>query len=174
MKVLKDFVIAVGLLIGVGTVSLASAVGFSPINTAISASGVLTFKSPTTFQTLASCNVTLNGTISALGEVNIPQVIVNGSNLICGSLRMTNLPWLIKATSLSGANATGIMTNVGFTLSIPSLPMSNCGPSIIGITYSNTSQHLIATNQPLSGSCTVQNLDLTVSTPISVPVIVVP
>jgi hypothetical protein len=57
------------------------------------------------------------------------------------------------------------VTNVGYTIAAipPLIPATNCGPSTIAVALSNVTggAALSATNQPLSGSCTVVTLSVT-------------
>lgn len=79
--------------------------------------------------------------------------------MLCNLPNITGLPWLLEATSTSAGKA----YNVGYT--ITSFPPTNCGPTAIDVALASTpapspSITLAATNQPLSGSCTVVTLNV--------------
>ena len=74
---------------------------------------------------------------------------------------------------VKGCNTTGTATNVGYTITgaPPLIPATNCGPSQIAVTLASTASSITlgATNQPLSGSCTVQSLNVTATGVTIVP-----
>ncbi|MFM0594923.1 hypothetical protein GGD41_004188 [Paraburkholderia bryophila] len=80
----------------------------------------------------------------------INSVAITGGGL-CGVPQIIGLPWKLVATSTT----TGNVANVGF-----SVLGANCGPSTISGAWSNATNTLSASNQPLSGNCKVNSLSV--------------
>lgn len=157
MKSLKSLVSLSALAVCMGAASMAHAYSISPVNSSFTAPGTIAVKSPSSFQGTVNCNATFTGNVNASGVALITGVTVSGGGL-CALPKITGLPWTLTAT---GA-ATGSVTNVGYTIAASVLyPASNCGPSTIAVSYSGGV--LSASNQTLSGNCTVSSLSVTPS-----------
>lgn len=174
MKSLKTLVSLSALAVCMGAASMANAVSLSPINTGFTATGSITVKSPSSIQIPVTCSVTFTGNVDGSGLGKITDVVVGGSNSLCNLPQTTNKPWTLTATSLTAPTAVGNVTNVGYNITASGVIPSNCGPSTINVGYNNTTKVLTASNQPLSGSCTVQSLSVTVVGAGGVPIVVVP
>lgn len=175
MKSLKTLVSLTALTVCMGAASIASAASLSPINSNFTAPGTIVVKSPSSLQIPVTCNVTFTGSINGSGVASITGAVVGGSNSLCSLPQITGLPWILTANSLT----TGTVTNVGYKITASGVIPSNCGPSTINVGYTNSTQVLTATNQPLANSCTVQSLNVTVANvpaagSAPVPVVVVP
>jgi len=141
MKSLKTLVSLSALAVCMGAASMANAYSITPVNSSFTAPGTISVKSPSSFQATVNCGATFTGNVDASGVAKI-----------------TGLPWTLTAT---GA-AAGSVSNVGYTIAASVLyPASNCGPSTITVGYSGGV--LTASNQTLSGSCTVVSLSVTPS-----------
>ncbi|AUO23931.1 MULTISPECIES: alkane oxidation protein activator PraB [unclassified Pseudomonas] len=171
MKSLKTLVSLTALTVCMGAASMASAASFSPIGASITANGSITVKSPSSFQQPVTCNILFQGVVNADGTANINSATVSGSNSLCALPKMTNLPWKLSATSVTA----GTVTNVGYTIAgaPPIIPATNCGPTTIAVglasTASPASSTITATNQTLTGSCTVVSLSLTAPGAVVIP-----
>ncbi|WP_082340984.1 alkane oxidation protein activator PraB [Pseudomonas sp. MIACH] len=174
MKSLKTLVSLSALAVCMGAASMANAFSLSPINTPFTAAGTIVVKSPSSLQVPVTCSVTFTGNVTAAGEGSITGVTVGGSNSLCGLPQIQGTPWTLKATGLTGVNATGTVDNVGYKITATGVIPSNCGLSTIVVGYNNTTKVLTATNQPLAGSCTVQSLSVTVVSGGTTPITVIP
>ncbi|HCT07856.1 MULTISPECIES: alkane oxidation protein activator PraB [unclassified Pseudomonas] len=160
MKSLKTLVSLTALAVCMGAASMASAQSFSPANQSFTTNsgGTITVKSPSSFGAAVTCNISFTGKVRADGSAaDITAATVSGSNQLCSLPHLTNLPWVLSPA--------GTVTNVGYTIAAipPLIPATNCGPSTIAVALSNVTggAALSATNQPLSGSCTVVTLSVT-------------
>ncbi|MGY2196428.1 alkane oxidation protein activator PraB [Pseudomonas gingeri] len=171
MKGIKTLVSATAIAVCLGAASMANAVSITPAGTySPLASGTITVKSPSSLQAAVTCNISFDGTVNADGTVDITGASVSGSNQLCGLPKMKIPPaWKLTATSLTGSTAVGNVTNVGYTITFPPFPATNCGPSTIAVAFDNTTHKLTASNQALSGSCTVVTLDVTASALTVIP-----
>ncbi|QDH65796.1 MULTISPECIES: alkane oxidation protein activator PraB [Pseudomonas] len=157
MKSLKTLVSLSALAVCMGAASMANAYSITPVNSSFTAPGTISVKSPSSFQATVNCGATFTGNVDASGVAKITGVAVTGGGL-CALPKITGLPWTLTAT---GASA-GSVSNVGYTIAASVLyPASNCGPSTITVGYSGGV--LTASNQTLSGSCTVVSLSVTPS-----------
>ncbi|MDB1112333.1 protein activator of alkane oxidation PraB [Pseudomonas extremaustralis] len=162
MKSLKTLVSLSALAVCMGAASMANAYSISPVNTSFTAPGTISVKSPSSFQATVNCGATFTGNVDATGVAKITGVSVTGGGL-CSLPTITGLPWTLTAT---GATS-GSVTNVGYTIAGSLIfPASNCGPSTIAVAYSGGL--LTASNQPLSGSCTVVSLSVTPSPTLTI------
>lgn len=129
--------------------SLASAATIGPAGASFSAPGTMNVSTP--IAPNVSCGVTLSGVVASDGTyAQINSVVVTGGGL-CGVPQIIGLPWKLVATSTTAGN----VANVGF-----SVLGANCGPSTINGTWSNTTNTLTASNQPLSGNCKINSLSV--------------
>lgn len=157
MKSLKTLVSLSALAVCMGAASMANAYSITPVNSSFTAPGTISVKSPSSFQATVNCGATFTGNVDASGVAKITGVAVTGGGL-CALPKITGLPWTLTA---AGA-AAGSVSNVGYTIAASVLyPASNCGPSTITVGYSGGV--LTASNQTLSGSCTVVSLSVTPS-----------
>ena len=157
MKSLKTLVSLSALAVCMGAASMANAYSITPVNSSFTAPGTISVKSPSSFQATVNCGATFTGNVDASGVAKITGVAVTGGGL-CALPKITGLPWTLTAT---GA-AAGSVSNVSYTIAASVLyPASNCGPSTITVGYSGGV--LTASNQTLSGSCTVVSLSVTPS-----------
>ena len=162
MKSLKTLVCVSSFALCFGAASMASAASFSPVGATFvtGATGSIVVKSPSSFQQPVTCKAVFEGKVRSDGKADITKVTISpGSSALCNLPNITGLPWLLEATSTTAGKA----YNVGYT--ITSLPPTNCGPSAIDVALASTpapspSITLAATNQPLSGSCTVVTLNV--------------
>jgi len=138
---------------------MASAASFSPVNQAFTTTGgSITVKSPSSFGAAVTCNIQFTGKVRADGSAaDITAATVSGSSQLCSLPKMTNLPWVLSPA--------GTVTNVGYTIAAipPLIPATNCGPSTIAVTLANVAggASLAASNQALTGGCTVVTLGVT-------------
>lgn len=129
--------------------SAAFAATIAPAGASFSAPGTITVSNPIAQN--VSCGITLSGVVASDGSyAQINSVVVTGGGL-CGVPQIIGLPWKLVATSTTAGN----VANVGF-----SVLGANCGPSTILGAWNNTTDTLSATNQPLSGSCTINALSV--------------
>ncbi|KRP70747.1 protein activator of alkane oxidation PraB [Pseudomonas paralactis] len=157
MKSLKTLVSLSALAVCMGAASMANAYSISPVNSSFTAPGTISVKSPSSFQATVNCGATFTGNVNASGVAQITGVSVTGGGL-CALPKISGLPWVLSATG----PAAGSVTNVGYNIAASVLyPASNCGPSTIAVGYSGGV--LTATNQTLSGNCTVVSLSVTPS-----------
>lgn len=157
MKSLKTLLSLTALTVCMGAASMANAFSITPVGTSFTAPGTISVKSPSSYQATVNCDATFSGSVGSTGIVSITGVTVGGSNPLCSLPDITGLPWTLTATSLAG----GTVTNVGYTIASSFIyPASNCGPSTIAVAYSNATGILSASNQALSGSCTVVSLSV--------------
>lgn len=162
MKSFKTLVSLTALAACMGAASMANAFSISPVSTSFTAPGTISVKSPSSFQATVNCGATFTGNVDATGVAKITGVSITGGGL-CALPKITGLPWTLTAT----AAAAGNVTNVGYTIASTILyPASNCGPSTIAVGYSGGV--LTATNQTLSGSCTVVSLSVTPSPALTI------
>lgn len=175
MKSLKTLVSLSALAVCMGAASMANAVSLSPLNTGFTATGTIVTKSPSSFQIPITCNVTFTGSVNSAGLGIITSAVVSGSSDVCSYPQTSPyLPWTLTATSLSGAAALGTVAGVGFNINHAPLPVTTCGPSVISVGYSNTTHVLTASGQAVAPNCTVQTLNVTVTSATSTPITVVP
>ena len=160
MKSLKTLVCVTSFALCFGAASMASAATFSPGGATFTtnAGGSITVKSPSSFGGAVTCNISFTGTVRADGSAaDITAATVSGTSQLCSLPHMTNLPWVLSPA--------GTVTNVGYTIAAipPLIPATNCGPSTIAVTLANVTggASLGASNQPLTGGCTVHSLTVT-------------
>lgn len=157
MKTLKALVCVTSFAVCVGAASMASAATIGPVGQTFNTpGGTITVKSPSSFQAAVTCSINFSGVVNANGTATINGAVVSGTSALCGLPQMKNFPtpgWILTATSATA----GTVSNVGYT--IDSVIDTDCGPSTINVAWDGTK--LTATNQPLSGSCTVTNLSAT-------------
>lgn len=172
MKSLKTLVSFTALAVCMGAASMANAVSFSPVGKTFTtdATGTIVVKSPSSFGGAVTCKAVFQGTVRADGKADITNVTISpGSSTLCNLPNITGLPWLLTPVTTT----TGTATNVGYTITgaPPLIPATNCGPSQIAVTLASTASSITlgATNQPLSGSCTVQSLNVTATGVTIVP-----
>ncbi|PCE28765.1 protein activator [Paraburkholderia acidicola] len=145
MRVCSGAVVAMCAVLS--TAALAATI--APAGKSFSAPGTIVVSNP--IAPNVSCGVTLSGVVAADGSyAQINSVVVTGGGL-CGVPQIIGLPWKLVATSTTAGN----VANVGF-----SVLGSNCGPSTIQGTWNNATNTLTATNQPLSGNCTINSLSV--------------
>jgi len=162
MKGIKTLVSATAIAVCMGAASMASAATIGP-NGPFSATGSITVKSPSSFQAAVTCPVVASGTVSG-GVATITSFSTSSGSGLCQLQQFKNLPspgWVITAASAT----TGTIANVGYTIS--SLPSTNCGPSTINVSWASSGSvggTLSATNQALSGNCTVSSLSVSAPT----------
>ncbi|MGH8778497.1 alkane oxidation protein activator PraA [Paraburkholderia sp.] len=129
--------------------SLASAATIGPAGASFSAPGTINVSTP--IAPNVACGITLSGVVASDGTyAQINSVVVTGGGL-CGVPQIIGLPWKLVATSTT----TGNVANVGF-----SVLGANCGPSTINGAWSNATNTLSASAQPLTGNCTVNSLSV--------------
>jgi hypothetical protein len=157
MKSLKTLVCVTSFALCFGAASMASAATIGPVGQTFSTpGGTITVKSPSSFQAPVTCSINFTGVVNANGTATINGATVGGSNMLCSLPKMKNFPtpgWVLTAASTTA----GTVTNVGYTIS--SLVNTDCGPSNIQVAWNGTT--LSATNQALSGNCTVSSLSVT-------------
>lgn len=165
MKSFKTLVSLTALTVCMGAASMANAYSITPINTDFTAPGTITVKSPSSFQAAVNCTATFAGRVDGAGVAKINTVTVSGGGL-CNLPQITGLPWTLTATGPNGV-LSGTVSNVGYTIASTFLyPASNCGPSTINVGYNGSA--LTASNQNLSGSCTVVSLSVTPSPALTI------
>lgn len=156
MKSLKTLVCATSFALCFGAASMASAASVSPDGPFSTNAGTIVVKSPSSFGAAVTCGITFTGNVSG-GVASI-----NGASLTCGGLcalpTLTNLPWVLTAAT----GTTGTVTNVGYKIS--SIPATNCGPTTIAVAWTPGTKTLSATNQSLTGNCTVVSLNVVAPT----------
>ncbi|MFL1386272.1 alkane oxidation protein activator PraB [Pseudomonas tritici] len=165
MKSLKTLVSFTALTVCMGAASMANAASFSPIgaNFTTDGTGTIVVKSPSSFGAAVTCKAVFTGKVRSDGKADITNVVISpGSSTLCNLPKITGLPWLLTpVTTTSGTAA-----NVGYTITAvpPLIPGTACGPSTINVTLASTASPdtitLSATNQALSGGCTVQSLNV--------------
>ncbi|MGF6094644.1 alkane oxidation protein activator PraB [Pseudomonas sp. 18175] len=142
-----------------GAASMATAATIGPAGQTFNTpGGTITVKSPSTLQIPLTCDINFSGVVNTNGTVTINGVSLGGSgnSALCTFPHMKNLPapgWVLTATSATA----GTVSNVGFTIDLG--VDTDCGPSSINVAWDGSK--LTATNQVLSGSCTVTNLSAT-------------
>jgi len=154
---MKGTLSLVSLVVGLGVASMASAATITPVNSAFTATGSISLSAPDWAQTPVLCSVTFKGRISADGAYAlIESATLSGTPLCTGTAtaptKLTGLPWRLTATNASSIKVDG----VGFNMVVRSI----CGPNTINATWSNASNTLAASSQPLSGNCKVNNLSV--------------
>jgi hypothetical protein len=139
----------VGVTLGAGA---AGAATISPANTAFTAPGTITVTSPASFGVPVNCTIVFTGSVNADGSAaTITDAKVSGTNRLCGVPQIKNLPWTLTPTSAT----TGTVSNVAF-----SVLTSNCGPATLSGSFDNMTNTLSASNQSLSGGCTINSLSV--------------
>ncbi|MFM0287001.1 alkane oxidation protein activator PraB [Paraburkholderia megapolitana] len=129
--------------------SVAFAATIAPAGASFSAPGTIVVSNPIAAN--VSCGITLSGVVASDGSyAQINSVVVTGGGL-CGVPQIIGLPWKLVASSTTA----GSVANVGF-----SVLGTNCGPSTINGSWNNATDTLTATNQPLSGNCTINSLSV--------------
>jgi len=152
MKSIKFLPSFAALAVCLGVASVANAATITPKGANFTAPGTITVRSPASFNIPTTCNITFTGQVAADGSyASINSVAVSGSNSLCGVPKMTGLPWKLVATSTT----TGQVAGVAF-----SILSSNCGPSTVNGSWSNSTNTLAASNQSLSGNCTIDSLSV--------------
>lgn len=153
MKLIKTFACSSAVALVCATLSpLVSAATIGPAGASFSAPGTINVSTP--IAPNVSCGITLSGVVSTDGTyAQINSVAITGGGL-CGVPQIIGLPWKLVATSTTA----GSVANVGF-----SVLGANCGPSTIAGSWSNATNTLSATNQPLSGSCKINSLSVSPS-----------
>ena len=130
----------------------AGAATISPADTAFTAPGTIVVSTPASFGSPVSCSINLVGSTSPDGSsATITDAQISGSNRLCNLPVLQNLPWTLTPTSAT----TGEVSNVGF-----SLVGYNCGPATLAGSFDNMTNTLTATNQPMSGNCTINSLSV--------------
>ena len=166
MKGIKTLVSATAMLACLSAASMAGAATIiikdpanptGPVDGPFTTSaGQIVVKSPSSFQAAVTCGITFTGNVSA-GIATISGATLTGGGL-CALPVLKNIPspgWVLTA----GTTTTGTVTNVGYTIS--SFPSTNCGPNSIAVTWNESSKTLSASNQSLSGNCTIVSLSAT-------------
>lgn len=150
MKLIKTFACSSAIAIAFAAVApIAAAATIGPAGASFSAPGTINVSTP--IAPNVSCGITLSGVVSTDGTyAQINSVAITGGGL-CGVPQIIGLPWKLVATSTT----TGNVANVGF-----SVLGANCGPSTISGAWSNGTNTLSASNQPLSGNCKVNSLSV--------------
>lgn len=152
MKAVKTFASSTALVLCLGAASAATAATIAPAGASFTAPGTITVRSPASLQQPVTCNITFTGKVSANGaSASITGATVSGSNSLCSVPQMKNLPWTLTVSSTTS----GTVTGVAF-----SILSSNCGPGTINASWSNAANTLSASNQALSGSCTITSLSV--------------
>lgn len=169
MKGFKTLVTLSSFALCLGAASLASAATIgAPGQTFNTPGGSITVKSPSSYGAAVTCSIDFHGVVNANGTATIDGATVSGSNPLCGLPKMKGFPnpgWTLALNTNPDNTVTkGTVTNVGYTIAF--IPATNCGPTTIDVTWDGTSLH--ATNQALSGSCTVVSLDATPSPAVTV------
>ncbi len=130
----------------------ASAASIAPANVSFSAPGTITVSTP--IASNVNCNVVFSGMVAEDGShATINSVSVSGGGL-CGVPQITGLPWKVVPTGSTTSQVTG----AGFRVLL-----TQCGPSTIHGEWSNATNTLSASNQPLSGRCTIDKLSISPS-----------
>ena len=173
MKSLKTLVSLSALAVCMGAASMANAVSISPDGAFSTSSGTIVVKSPSSFGAAVTCDITFKGNVTS-GVATINDAKLTGGGL-CDLPVLKNIPtpgWVLTATSLSG----GTVTNVGYTITKPLIPLTDCGPDTINVTWNNSTHALTANNQTLTGhtsgtspNCVVQSLTVTAPSLTIVP-----
>ncbi|SDI25001.1 alkane oxidation protein activator PraA [Paraburkholderia phenazinium] len=150
MKLIKTFARGGAVALICAALSpIVSAATIGPAGSSFSAPGTINVSTP--IAPNVSCGITLSGVVSKDGTyAQINSVALTGGGL-CGVPQITGLPWKLVATSTT----TGNVANVGF-----SVLGVGCGPSTINGSWSNETNTLSASDQPLAGSCTVNSLSV--------------
>ena len=156
MKSLKTLVCATSFALCFGAASMASAASITPDGPFTTNPGTIVVKSPSSFGAAVTCGITFTGNVSG-GVASINGASLTGGGL-CALPTLTNLPWVLTAAT----STTGTVTNVGYK--ITSLPSTNCGPTPIAVAWTAASKTLSASNQSLSGNCTVVSLSVVAPT----------
>ncbi|WP_248750013.1 alkane oxidation protein activator PraB [Pseudomonas sp. MWU15-20650] len=156
MKSLKTLVCVASFALCFGAASMATAATITPDGPFSTSAGSIVVKSPSSFGAAVTCGITFTGNVSG-GVASINGATLTGGGL-CSLPTLTNLPWVLTATAPTAGN----VTNVGYK--IASIPATNCGPTPIVVAWDAASKKLTATNQSLSGNCTVVSLDVTAPT----------
>ncbi|WP_248750014.1 alkane oxidation protein activator PraB [Pseudomonas sp. MWU15-20650] len=152
---LKWILSTVLLANGVGVASVAQAFQFVPAGPFTSAAGVLKIKTPSSFGATLTCALSMSGEVSAFTGLKITSVSITGPG-ICSLLKAKYLSWPVSANSLSSVN----ISDMGFSLVGSVLPPSNCGVSEINANWNPANKSVTASNQALSGNCTIEQLDI--------------
>lgn len=152
MKSLKTLVCVASFAMCFGAASMANAAWISPEGAFSTSPGTIKVKSPSSFGAEVTCGITFTGTVSG-GVASINGATLTGGGL-CALPKLTNLPWVLYA----GSATTGTVTNVGYD--ITSIPSTHCGPTPITVAWNPSTKTLSATNQALSGNCTVTSLSV--------------
>ncbi|WGS53254.1 hypothetical protein LFL96_34385 [Paraburkholderia sp. D15] len=150
MKLIKTLACSSALAIAFAAVApIAAAATIGPAGASFSAPGTINVSTPIAQN--VSCGITLSGVVSSDGTyAQINSVALTGGGL-CGVPQIIGLPWKLVATSTTAGN----VANVGF-----SVLGANCGPSTINGAWSNATDTLSASNQPLTGNCKINSLSV--------------
>ncbi|ABR85000.1 TPA: protein activator [Pseudomonas aeruginosa] len=152
MKSIKSLPSLAALAFCLSASSLASAATITPVGTAFTAPGTISVSSPASLQVPVNCNVTFKGTTAPDGSyASIDSVTVSGSNPLCNVPQMTGLPWRLTVSSVTSGQVDG----VGFKILT-----STCGPSTVYGAWSNATNTLSGSNQPLAGNCKINSLSV--------------
>lgn len=175
MKDLNSLVSLLACVICLGSASTVNAYSLSPINAGFNAVGTIVLKSPSSLQLAVTCTVSLSGNIDSMGVGRFTSATLNGLSALCISPQaMLIYPMVWTVTNLVSGSSAGSLEGVGYSASALGAPSSHCGPSTILVSYDNQTARLTAINQPLSGSCTVQRLDVTILGSSAGPVAAIP
>ncbi|NWE14422.1 alkane oxidation protein activator PraB [Pseudomonas yamanorum] len=139
--------------------SMAVAAGFSPPGPFSGTNGSVVLKLPSTFQAPMTCGLSLSGAIDANG-VAIISSAVPATNGLCPLLKVTGLPWTVNLSSTTQ----GSLNNIGFSMAKLGVPGDSvCGPVNVVASWDNSTHVLSATNQAMSGYCTLVSLNATLT-----------
>ena len=147
---------AVLISAGVMVSSIAAGATIGPVGPFHSLSGKLILKSPATFQNPLTCNVSFAGEVDGYGVAKINAVLFSGASTYCQNIRVAHIPWSMKAVGQVTLN----ITDIEFSLTGFPGAQSYCGPSTISTSWRPPIQQVEASNQALSGNCTITSLEV--------------
>lgn len=118
-----------------------------PRNTNFVAAGSVNIVGGTANQ---NCDISLSGTIDALGEATITSAGISGGAAACATDYGVGLPWPMTAVSATKAR----IADFGFEIGVQSL---QCGPNSVTVTISKKGV-INLNNIPLSGPCRISGV----------------
>lgn len=136
--------------------SVATGATYAPVGPFHSSSGTLVLKTPSTFQLAVTCGISVAGEVTAAGAVNVTNTTFSGSNSICSFIHVTNPGWAVTANTYLSS----VASNFQFYVTGFGGATSYCGPSSFNVSWSGALQTWTATNQALSGQCTIVSMEM--------------